>query len=224
MHTELIFLIADKQPFYRCGIKMALQNLGYKGSVYEVKNGTEVISIISNKEVNVLLIDSLISVVGIDDCIKVIKTEYPSVRIIALLNQVNPTTIEILINHEVDGIISKTCNQEILGEAIEAVTKGNIFRDHNVKELIRKKHMYFPDNKCNRLTSREKEVLRDITFGKHSKEIATHLNVSEETVKKHRRNLLKKIKGHSNAELIRYSLKHYIVGVQEFFNSSEITN
>jgi DNA-binding CsgD family transcriptional regulator len=53
------------------------------------------------------------------------------------------------------------------------------------------------------LISREREILMLIADGKGSKEIACQLNLSQETIKTHRRNILAKMDVQNTAELIR---------------------
>ena len=55
------------------------------------------------------------------------------------------------------------------------------------------------------LTSKEKEIARLIADGKTDKEIAAELNISTGTVAVHNKNLYKKLKIHSRAELIKKS-------------------
>jgi FixJ family two-component response regulator len=53
------------------------------------------------------------------------------------------------------------------------------------------------------LTPREREVLEYIVAGKLNKEIAGHLGTVEQTVKFHRAHVMRKMKAHSAAELVR---------------------
>ncbi|MGV3540547.1 MAG: helix-turn-helix domain-containing protein [Rufibacter sp.] len=56
-----------------------------------------------------------------------------------------------------------------------------------------------------RLSTREKEVLRLVAFGKSSVEIAQDLFISETTVNTHRRNIKMKLDTHSSFELAQYA-------------------
>jgi|GEM_PF-3512645 two-component system NarL family response regulator len=57
------------------------------------------------------------------------------------------------------------------------------------------------------LTARELQVLALIAQGLSSHRIAMKLKISFETVKVHRRNMLKKVKAHNTFELIRMGIK-----------------
>ena len=58
------------------------------------------------------------------------------------------------------------------------------------------------------ITPREREIFGLLTQSQTSEEIATQLNISAETVKTHRKNLLKKTKSESSIDLLRYGYAH----------------
>ena len=59
----------------------------------------------------------------------------------------------------------------------------------------------------NRLTKREKEVLRRISNGETSQEIAAGLYISHHTVLSHRKNLLLKMEARNTAHLVALGYK-----------------
>ena len=61
------------------------------------------------------------------------------------------------------------------------------------------------------LPAREPEILRLLTEGKSSKEIAGDLNVSPKTVETHRANIMRKLDIHSVSELVRYAVRNHII-------------
>ena len=66
--------------------------------------------------------------------------------------------------------------------------------------LLRNKQAIFAE-----LSRREKEILALLTLGLHSQEIAAKLNISEATIKTHRRNLRRKIGAESTFELLQFA-------------------
>ena len=58
-----------------------------------------------------------------------------------------------------------------------------------------------------RLTARELDVLRLVTAGRHNKEIATELGISENTAKYHLRNILEKLHAQSRTEVATRALR-----------------
>lgn len=77
-------------------------------------------------------------------------------------------------------------------------------QNNDGKQIEVVKH-YYPDGETALLfTKREKEVLRLISNGLNSIEIAKSLNISEHTIKNHRKKMLKKSNTQNTAQLIQY--------------------
>ena len=65
-----------------------------------------------------------------------------------------------------------------------------------------------------RLTPREREVLRLLTEGKMMKEIGNILNMSKTTVAFHKYRMMEKLGVRSSAELVCYAIRNQIVAAQ----------
>lgn len=63
------------------------------------------------------------------------------------------------------------------------------------------------------LSEREKQVVRLVSDGRSSKEIARVLTISPSTVEVHRRNIMRKIGAHKTAEITRYAIRSQLVSV-----------
>jgi len=61
-----------------------------------------------------------------------------------------------------------------------------------------------------KLSGREIDVLRLVGLGKKGREICRELNISEPTLKTHKRNLMKKLSLESTPELMLYVVKNRI--------------
>ncbi len=62
-----------------------------------------------------------------------------------------------------------------------------------------------------RLTTREREVVRLIAEGKSSKDVGDVLEMSVKTVETHRANVMRKLQVHSVSELVRYAIRNSII-------------
>ena len=103
--------------------------------------------------------------------------------------------------------------QAMKGGAIEFLTKP--FRDQDLLDaveagLARDRARRESDRalgalreRFETLTSREREVMVQVTAGRLNKQIANDLGISESTVKVHRTNLMRKMKARSLPELSR---------------------
>jgi DNA-binding CsgD family transcriptional regulator len=91
-------------------------------------------------------------------------------------------------------------------EKVEHTSSGNVN-----KLMFKKNHPVYdlPDNKL--LSKREKEILQLMADGLSSKQIASAMNISVNTVNNHRKSMLQKTSSRSSSELMNYATKHGLV-------------
>ena len=63
----------------------------------------------------------------------------------------------------------------------------------------------------NKITPREKEIVKHICNGLSDGEIANHLSLSTSTVRTHRRSILKKLNLTKTVLLVRYAIDHKLI-------------
>lgn len=103
-----------------------------------------------------------------------------------------------LIDAGADGYLLKDTEPDVLLEQIKRIAQGEVILSDSIKNLLlERKHTVDP---MDSLTDREMDVLRLIATGLSNKQIAGQLFISEETVKVHIRNLLRKLNVHSRAK------------------------
>ena len=61
-----------------------------------------------------------------------------------------------------------------------------------------------------RLTERQREVLRLLAEGKHMKEVGTILNMTARTVAFHKYNMRKVLGAKSDADLVKYAVRNHL--------------
>ena len=93
---------------------------------------------------------------------------------------------------------------------------GEQFYSPDVKNILLKRlalndHARKHYHRKNEMSSREIEILILICKKKDYKQIAGILFISENTVRKHRQNLMLKTNSHNVTDLYEYALKHEII-------------
>ena len=68
-----------------------------------------------------------------------------------------------------------------------------------------------PQTSYDRLSAREREVLKLLAEGLSAKEIANRIGLSVKTVDVHKYNLMKKLDLHDRAELIKYAIQKKLI-------------
>jgi DNA-binding NarL/FixJ family response regulator len=115
------------------------------------------------------------------------------------------------------GYLLKTCTSSELVTAVHDALAG---RTHISQDLCRSDVQYLRRTKTKlvqedeRLTPREREVLRLLTEGKMMKEIGNILNMSKTTVAFHKYRMMEKLGVRSSAELVCYAIRNQIVAAQ----------
>ena len=123
------------------------------------------------------------------------RAEGVDARILILTVSDAKNDIFTLIDAGADGYLLKDTEPDVLLEQIKRIAQGEVILSDSIKNLLlERKHTVDP---MDSLTDREMDVLRLIATGLSNKQIAGQLFISEETVKVHIRNLLRKLNVHS---------------------------
>ncbi len=115
----------------------------------------------------------------------------------------------------VNGYVLKDSESDVLIKAIRSIYNGESYIQPNMASLLFKKINGELDSqdKHNKLTKREIEVLKLITQGLLNKEIADQLCISEKTVKNHVSNIFKKIEVSDRTQAAVYAIRNNIVDI-----------
>ena len=135
-------------------------------------------------------------------------------NILIVTNEVEKGHIQNLLSLGVKGIVTKKCSQTEIIHAIESVAKSNRFFCNSILEIVMAPHKEVVANQeSTDLSKRELEVLELIAKGYRTADIAENLFLSIHTINSHRKNILKKLKLKSPAQLIVYALESKLVQV-----------
>lgn len=131
-------------------------------------------------------------------------------KIVALVPRADPRQVREMIRAGATGCVTVASTLDDLINAIQAVAQGIGYLSADAAgaliEGVQK-------SDADLLTSREREVLRMIAEGVKAAEIANRLCVSVATVEVYRRNLMRKLKVRSIAELTKAALREGIVSL-----------
>jgi len=126
----------------------------------------------------------------------------PDARIVAFLLQDGEVRVAELLRIGVLGVVGRRANAQTLVGALTRVAEGGVYCEHRLDALIRAIDKG-PASGHHKLAPREQRVLGLIAGGKTSKEIANQLGLGVETVRYYRKSIMRKLKVHNVAELLR---------------------
>lgn len=134
-----------------------------------------------------------------NDLIKKIRLLHPRSKVLIISMYDQSWRLQELFKLNINGIVFKSCPVTEHTRAITEITGGNDY----YSPLAREKIIALSQNDNHiKLTNREKDVLKLLHDGLKTKEIATFLGVSENTIETYRRSLLKKLGAQNTAGMI----------------------
>jgi len=215
MESRISVLIADDHPLFRQAIKQILELENDITVVAQAANGDEAVRLTREHKPDVILMD--INMPGSNglQAIKEIKDENINSKIIVLTIHEDREYLIKTIQMGAEGYVLKDAEPSVLIDAIRSVHQGQSYIQPNMtKELVKEFNRLTlhgrERNGENRLTAREREVLKLIAEGMINKEIATKLYISEKTVKNHVSSIFRKLNVSDRTQAAIYAIKHNI--------------
>lgn len=171
------------------------------------ENGKEALDIVNENPPDILITDLSMPEMSGVELVKVLKEEYPEVKVLVLTMHNDRPTISEIVMAEAEGYLLKNSSKKELIKAIKRIIEGGTYYANEVMEVIleRVQTQLRKQEVSIRLTDRELEILQLIGEEKTSGEIADILSISQRTVETHRKHLLKKTNKRTVVGLLKYS-------------------
>ncbi|MDO4429989.1 MAG: two-component system response regulator NarL [Lonepinella koalarum] len=195
MSEKMKVLIIDDHPLMRRGIKQLIELDEEFEVVADAGNGHEGISQALELMPDLIILDLNMKGLSGLDTLKALRNEEVDSRILILTVSDAKNDIFALIDAGADGYLLKDTEPDTLLKQIKQIAHGEVILSDSIKNLLVERHSV--NDPIHSLTDREMDVLRLIATGLSNKQIAGELFISEETVKVHIRNLLRKLNVHS---------------------------
>jgi DNA-binding NarL/FixJ family response regulator len=182
------------------------------------QNGEEAIAILEkNHVVDLILMDIEMPKMNGIKATEIIKSKYPQIKIVMITVYDNDDNIFNAIKAGADGYLLKETKAEKIYEAIIETLSGGAAMSPSIamKTLkLLKNPVVFENPETSEvieLSTREIEVLEQLSKGLKNKDIADNLFISFSTVKKHIENIYKKLQAHNRIELIQKAKQNKLI-------------
>ena len=211
---KIKILIVDDHAMLRDGIR-ALLNLHEDVEIVgEAAEGREALEKVRELQPDVVLMD--IAMPGMDglEATRRLKKKHPNARVLVLTQHDNREYVLSAIRAGAAGYVPKRGLGSELLTAIRAVNDGHSFLYPSAAAALIDDYLRQVDEEpYDRLSNREREILKLIADGYTSREIANMLFISLKTVLGHRTNLMEKLDIHNRTELIKYAMRKGLVSM-----------
>jgi DNA-binding NarL/FixJ family response regulator len=204
------FLIADSENLHIIGLKYTLKKLVKSPNLKIVNSREELFKSLDSGVVECLIIDPNNIFLFYDDDLRILKTNYPKCKIIILSYFKNKQTINSFLKDNINGFISKDCEEQTIYDALYKIEHGERYLCPKTLSALIDAFVLPNEENDQKLTLREFEILKQIAKGNDGKKIASQLFISIHTFRTHRKNIMKKTGRHTTPELILYALENKI--------------
>lgn len=209
-------LIADDHSLFRDGLRSLLVAQGHEVAG-EARNGREAIELAKSLHPDVVLMDLSMPEMDGLTATRTLTSEMPDVKIIILTASEDQASLFDAIKAGAQGYLLKNLEADDFFSLLERASLGEpaltpVLARKLLQEFARP--VDAPAESATEeeaLTTREREVLELMVEGVTSnRKLAKRLDVSENTVKFHVRNILDKLRLHNRAQVVGYALRKRI--------------
>ncbi len=216
--AKIRVLVVDDHALLRDGIRALLALHDDIEVVGEATDGREAIEKVSQLSPDVVLMDIALPLMDGLEATRHIHKENPAAKVLILTQHDNREYILSSIKAGAAGCIPKKAAASELVSAIYAVQQGNSFLYPSMAKVLIADYLQQmreaeEQDPYDRLTGREREVLKLVAEGRTNREIADLLVISVKTVLGHRTSLMEKLDIHNRTELIKYAIRKGLITV-----------
>jgi len=210
-NENIKIVLADDHKIMRKGLRALIDSHSGLTVVEEAHNGRIAVELARKLLPDVVIMDVAMPDLNGIEATRRIIAELSHTKVIALSMHFDKEFVIAMLKVGAMGYLLKDCAVEELICAIRAVMNNKIYLSRTISDIVIDDYMRSLSKDevsiLSTLTGREREVLQLIAEGKTTKEIASCLHVSINTIDTHRRQVMEKLDMHSIAELTKYAIR-----------------
>jgi DNA-binding NarL/FixJ family response regulator len=214
MKGKIRVLLCDDHTLFREGIKAILKDEHSIEIVGEAEDGRQAVAKAHELHPDVVLMDIAMPDLSGFDATRRILHANPKAKVIVLTMYEEEEVINRCLAAGAAGYVLKDDPRAHLIHAIDVVNKGGQYMSSRALKKVVKQYVKGATNSAmgyERLSDREREVLKLLADGLALKEIAVRLVLSVKTVDAHKTNLMRKLDLHDRSQLIKYAIQRKLI-------------
>jgi two-component system, NarL family, response regulator NreC len=200
-------LVVDGRPSARAGLLLVVCAEDDLAAVGEAGSVDEAIAEARALRPDVIVLDAALCKQGEGDVVQALAQAHPTGKVVVLSVQDEPQDVREAFELGASGYVLKQAVETELVSAIREVAAGGRYVSQDLgARLIVAETAERRGADGDRLSDREREVLRLLALGHTNQEIAQKLHISVRTSEAHRAHIMQKLGLSTRAELVRYAL------------------
>ena len=210
MENKTRIMLVDDHAVVRSGLGAFLSVHPDLELVGEAENGEQAVARAGLLQPDVILMDLMMPVMDGVAAIAAIKKQHAAIQIIALTSFQEDELVQNALRAGAVGYLMKNVSARELAAAIHAAKDGKMTLSSEAAQALVRASQQPQDTE--KLTEREREVLKLMVEGLNNAEIAERLVVSLSTVKYHISNILTKLGVDNRVAAVTQALQKKLVG------------
>ena len=214
MKGKITVLLCDDHTLFREGIKAILKDEPSIEIVGEAADGRQAVAKALELHPDVVLMDIAMPELSGFDATRRILHANSKAKVLILTMYEEEEVINRCLAAGAAGYVLKDAPRAHLIHAIDVVNNGGQYMSSRALKKVVKQYVGGAKSAATgyeRLSDREREVLKLLADGLALKEIATRLVLSVKTVDAHKTNLMRKLDLHDRSELIKYAIQRKLI-------------
>lgn len=204
-------LIADDHDVVRSGLRAILGDQPGWEVIAEAEDGRQAVELAVATQPDIAILDYQLPLMNGVDATRQIRALQPRTEVLIFTMHGSEPLIRELLEAGARGYLLKSDARRFLISAVETLARHQPFFTGQVSETLLAAYLAKGAASSDALSSRERGVVQLIAEGRTNKEVAQILGVNLKTVEAHRAAAMRKINGHSAADLVRYAIRNKMV-------------
>lgn len=221
MDKKITIALADDEQLFRQGLIAILSKSNNLEILFDAEDGNQLIEKLrkASRKPEIVITDLKMPGLNGVEATKIIRKEFPKIKIIALTSYFSKPFILNMISIGAVAYLAKNSTPNLMVKTIKEVSKTGFYYDAQVLKYIHESILN-PSNKKkseldpNYISKREKDVLQLICKQYTTSEIAEALFISPRTVDGYRNSLLTKTDSKNVAGLVIYAITHKLIPLE----------
>jgi DNA-binding NarL/FixJ family response regulator len=206
-------LLVDDHKMFRQALCNLLQSEPDLQVVAQTGDGLQVLNLVRATAPDLVCMDINLPGLGGVAATQDLLAHFPKLRVVALSAYFEKRHVQDMLDAGALGYVTKNEASDELLHAIRSVCRGQRYLCPEVAAHFSRERRAEQRPivlAADVLGRREEQVMKLVAEGLTSKQIADQLHIAASTVEVHRRNIMRKLKLHSVAELTRYVLNRHL--------------
>lgn len=208
---ELRLYLADDHALFRQGLAALVSADPAIEVVGESGGGVDLLREVLDLAPDVVVLDiSMPGLSGLDLCREITRRD-KGIAVIILSMHDDEDFVARALQYGASGYVLKESAKEQFLAAVHAAARGEIYLGPGISRGAIQQIGRSADDPYERLTTREREILKLIAEGLTNNQIADRLGVAVKTVVTHRLNLMRKLDMHDQVALTKFAIRKGLI-------------